>query len=549
MRVKISLCCVLAPFLLAPWSAAQQACSAGKALIIGNSAYRNTAPNPSSTADAHAVAAALRALHMEVSEEADAAIEQMTAALQAFRGRLHPGDLALVYYSGYVVQSQETNYLLPVDFHPNDEDLDSQAPTISRVQAVLASSGAGLKLIVIDAWRNPQLAARYPATELAALAPSPQTVVAYPVPSNPLPGILAHVRDVRHRSLFSRHLIQALGTPGLSPMQVLNRVVAGVTRDTNSKQVPILNSMIGTECYLTGPPPESEEAKLREKLAAAERQKAEDRKKIEESNLALEEQRRKASQLQPGTIRANPKDKQEYVWIPPGSFEMGCVPQDTQCDEDEKPRHAVTIGKGFWLGKTEVEVAAYQAYTRLDKEKPKAVMPKDPQSNRHWANTNLPIVNVSADDAVKFCRFAGGRLPTEAEWEYAARAGADGLIYTWGNALTAKSASYAGAKGGAWDPDSPAPVKQFDANKWGLYDMAGNVWEWCSDWYDPGYYGQSGKSDPSGPQSGDKHVKRGGSFHSEEKELRTSARHPHHTYKWPSRDNQTGFRCVVEQLP
>jgi formylglycine-generating enzyme required for sulfatase activity len=174
-------------------------------------------------------------------------------------------------------------------------------------------------------------------------------------------------------------------------------------------------------------------------------------------------------------------------------------------------------------------------------------MPNAPQENPHWNKTDLPIVKVTPEEAGQFCHWGGGRLPTEAEWEYAARAGLDALIYPWGNSLTTKNANYAGAKGSAWD--RMAPVKQFDPNTWGLYDMAGNVWEWCADWYDREYYGHSPKEDPPGPASGQEHVKRGGSFDSAEKELRTSIRHRWHTYKWPASDNNTGFRCVVDQLP
>jgi formylglycine-generating enzyme required for sulfatase activity len=144
--------------------------------------------------------------------------------------------------------------------------------------------------------------------------------------------------------------------------------------------------------------------------------------------------------------QADPKDA--YIPIPPGEFWMGATPGDTKAGADEKPRHLVRISKGFWLGETPVTVASYQRFVT---EKGLA-MPSAPGFNPAWRQQDHPVVRVTWDQAQAYCEWAGGRLPTEAEWEYAARGGQDGLTYPWGNDVTPANANYGGANGTAPRP-------------------------------------------------------------------------------------------------
>jgi sulfatase modifying factor 1 len=193
----------------------------------------------------------------------------------------------------------------------------------------------------------------------------------------------------------------------------------------------------------------------------------------------------------------------------------------------------VTIKQGFWLGRTEVEVGAYQRFVGRK-------MPGTPEYNRGWKITNLPMVLVSWEDAQRYCRWAGGRLPTEAEWEYAARGGADEEVYPMNSENSREKANFSGVKGNDRF-DAAAPVHSFDANPFNLFDMAGNVWEWVQDFYSATYYAESPLEDPQGPATGKQHLVRGGSFESKwEDHLRLSVRR-----RQDGPERNVGFRCLL----
>lgn len=292
----------------------------------------------------------------------------------------------------------------------------------------------------------------------------------------------------------------------------------------------------------------------------------------------------------------------EMVWIPGGSFWMG----SRDGHPDEQPVHKVTLD-GFWMDKTEVTNAEFERFVRATgyvtvaerKPDPRA-FPGVPEENlvagsvvfmpppgqvsleNHYAwwqyvpganwrhpegpgssivgRENYPVVHVCWDDAVAYAKWAGKRLPTEAEWEYAARGGLDRQPYIWGSELVPDGEWQANIWQGRFPNQNTledrfretAPAGTFSPNGFGLHDMAGNVWEWCADWYRPDYYAQSPEKNPTGPSDSfdpnepglPKRIMRGGSFLCSD--LYCTGYRPSARMK-SSPDtglSHTGFRCV-----
>ncbi len=179
-------------------------------------------------------------------------------------------------------------------------------------------------------------------------------------------------------------------------------------------------------------------------------------------------------------------------------------------------------------------------------------MPPAPSFNPDWTEPDHPIVNVTWEDAKTYCEWAGGRLPTEAEWEYAARGGQQGLKYPWGNEVSHEQANYgadkccSGLAAGRDQWEYTSPVGSFPESEFGLYDMAGNVSEWLADWYDEDYYKNAPIVDPQGPASGELRVLRGGSWVNNPEVLRTSNRFRDQP---DLRVSNVGFRCAREVSP
>ncbi len=222
-------------------------------------------------------------------------------------------------------------------------------------------------------------------------------------------------------------------------------------------------------------------------------------------------------------VWSNPADELNYVWIPAGTFTMGCSEQDSECKDDEKPTHQVSIEKDFWLGQTEVTVAAYRRFAAQSARRAPA------------GDGALPVSGVSWADAKEYCAAMGGRLPTEAEWEYAARGGSPQPYY----GVISEIAWYAGNSG-----DAPHAVGKKQPNAYGLYDMLGNVSEWVLDRYFDKYSPDSVATGPGVEQPLPPNalaVARGGFWQSDASGLRVSHRL---AQEKDGSDIPIGFRCA-----
>ena len=259
---------------------------------------------------------------------------------------------------------------------------------------------------------------------------------------------------------------------------------------------------------------------------------------------------RKAAQAkahQSGERRVHPQDGLDYVWVAPGDFMMGRVPGDDVPQERytvEKPRHPVRLTRGFWLSRGPVTVRAYGYFA----DKRKIAMPRPTINNPNWVNQDHPVVNVNWMQAREYCAWIGGRLPTEAQWEYAGRGGLE-TIYSWGNECRLEMANY--NDNPKWGGRGTSPVGSFPENGFGLVDMCGNVWEWVSDWYDPEAYARRPAAQPTvDPEvfvnKMDRRVVRGGSWQSIPEEIRLSLR----GFQTPAAAIEDfGFRCLLDEMP
>jgi formylglycine-generating enzyme required for sulfatase activity len=272
-----------------------------------------------------------------------------------------------------------------------------------------------------------------------------------------------------------------------------------------------------------------------------------------------------------GSTMISEIDGMEYVYVPAGEFLMGSTDDDELAKSDEKPQHTVYLD-GYWIARTEVTNAMFARFVaetgyRTEAEKADSGRvfkfvtaefeetpganwrhPRGPLSNLVGLNYH-PVVQVSWNDAVAYCQWAGCRLPTEAEWEKAAR-GVDGRLYPWGNGTVRAKLNFADVNLEVpWADKNvndgytfTAPVGSYPAgaSPFGALDMAGNVWEWVADWYEIDTYTQSLRENPQGPDNGSMRILRGGAWSYTAQAARTSDRSSMHPPDF--RSGPIGFR-------
>ncbi len=234
---------------------------------------------------------------------------------------------------------------------------------------------------------------------------------------------------------------------------------------------------------------------------------------------------------------------------------MGCSPGDSECADNEKPAHEVTLRKGFWEGQSEVTVGAYKRFARETGRS----MPPEPYLlgkplNNGWSNESMPIVTVSWYDSQAYCTWAGGRLPTEAEWEYAARGGGtesrygplDEIAWYAANSGAKRLDRVQSARQLAENGNTFHEVGQKRPNGFGLFDVLGNVQEWVNDRYGEHYYSAEAVTDPTGPATGRLRVTRGADWRSP---VALAVRVSRRGGEPPdNRQFVSGFRCELEGL-
>ena len=238
------------------------------------------------------------------------------------------------------------------------------------------------------------------------------------------------------------------------------------------------------------------------------------------------------------TTRISDIDGMVMVYVPEGDFEMG----SNDGDGTEQPIHTVYLD-AFWIDRTEVTNAMYADCVATGS----CTEPYSRESytyNSYYGNSQFddyPVINVDWNQAQAYCEWAGKRLPSEAEWEKAAR-GTDGRTYPWGDAIDCSMANYSGKDGRCVGDTTTAGSYPQGASSYGALDMAGNVWEWVADWYSNEYYGNSPSKNPNGPSSGGNRILRGGSWHIGDNSARSANRDAESP---DSVGNSIGFRCAA----
>lgn len=478
------------------------------ALLVGNARYQHASPLLNPENDVEVMEQTLVQAHFEVIKVINADLRQLRSTLDSFALRLHQGqyDVGLYYYSGHGMEVGGVNYLLPVDANPKSPaDVAYDCFEAQRILAKMEEAGVRTKILILDACRDNPLARSWSKTAgrkgLVQMDAPEGTFIGYSTE----PGS-ASLDGSGVNSPYTTALATHLIEPGVSIADAFTKV-AKTTQMLSAKegrrQVPFNNFSL-TDLFFFIPTGESNS----ERSAAA----------------SLEEPVIGSGRFTAGRM----------VLVEGGSFWMGCDSSIQACQGDELPLHRVILSD-FYLGETEVTVAQFSEFIKETNYQTDAERSGggyiwngnsrerrlgvdwrcDVAGNKRpaWEEYH-PVIHVSWNDAMAYVSWLSWktklpyRLPTEAEWEYAARggkSGGDSPKYAGSTELGEVAWFHLNANG------RTHPVKEKKPNALGLYDMNGNVWEWCSDWYHPNYSSVD-QHGPNGPPNGTDKVNRGGSW-------------------------------------
>lgn len=539
MKRRLFLFILLAVIFI---SSAQSENTKRYALVIGNGSYSSGALANAKN-DATDTAAALREIGFDVILLTNGTLRQMRTAIENFGAKLTDADIGVFYYSGHGMQSEGMNFLIPVNaVLENETDLIYEAINTNHILTKMEGARCATNIVILDACRNNpfKVASRSGARGLGVMNfnKNIESLIVY----STSPGDTASDGTGRN-SPFTASLVKRIKNTETDIESVFRDVTADVKKATNGKQIPWRNSSLTRECMLN---------------SSGKTQKIEQPKQIAKDIISNDKP-------------TSSKISDDFVFVQGGTFNMG-----SNDGYDKKPVHQVTVSS-FYMSKYEVTQNKYEKIMGTNpsyfSENPAngEVQAKRPVEQVSWYDalvycnklsiaegltpcysingSTYPSVwgtvpttdNATWDKSVCNWNANGYRLPTEAEWEYAARGGnkSKGFIYS-GTSTIGSVAWY------LYNSDSQThEVGKKAANELGLYDMSGNLWEWCWDWYDYYRYAKDdGVIDPTGSSSGSSRVLRGGSWDDSDS-CTVSYRGINLPY---SRVNYRGFRVVRSKM-
>jgi formylglycine-generating enzyme required for sulfatase activity len=544
------------------------------ALVIGNTAYGpDIGPLRNPANDATDIAATLQQLGFEVTLLLDATRPQMEDAIAAFRRQLRREGIGLFYFAGHGAQVEGTNYLIPIGANVESaKTAKADAVSAEEVLDSMVEAGTALNFIILDACRDNPFTHRWPVGRpgLAPMQAARGSLIGYAT----APGDVTADGTGRN-SPYTKHLVHYMMIPDLLVEGMFKQVRAAVEEETLGVQTPWeASSLQGDFTFHPSAGVHSSTTNGAESMPQEQPGRP---------GAALRTPAASAQHPQEFAQTILGKDGAEMGLVPAGTFIMGSTPDEIASLlrrnpkangallKDETPRHEVFLD-AFYIDQYEVTNAQFQQFIeatgyRTQAERQgggkirtgKKTWAQVPDANWHSPTGQgssiagleaHPVVQVSWHDAKAYCTWAGKRLPTEAEWEKAAR-GTDGRVYPWGNQLDGTRVNFCDRNCPfEWRNDSmddrsgsTAPVGSYESGKspYGAYDMAGNVWEWVSDRYQAGYYQHSPSRNPQGPTSGTQVSLRGGSWLYGTAAFHTTVRAG---VSADRRNNNIGLRCV-----
>ncbi|MFN8348801.1 MAG: SUMF1/EgtB/PvdO family nonheme iron enzyme [Spirosomataceae bacterium] len=504
------------------------------ALVIGNKDYQNVSRLNNPLNDADDMATALRTLGFEVILRKNLTQSEFLRSIDEFGDRLRQYDVGLFYYSGHGVQHNGDNYLVPIDANAKTApEIEYACVKLGRTLAKMEGANLKVSLALLDACRDSPFPAGTKSTTAKGLnIPNnpPGSFVAFSTRA----GSTADGNQQGRNGLFTAELLRHLTTPNLGIRTILDRTTQGVSSRSNKSQIPgRYDELTGDFVFVETTPPIAKT----EPYTPSKREEPVCTEPVKPNTTPSE----RPNVLGKGTKSFLDLPFADMAYVEGGTFQMGDTRNEGETDE--KPVHSVTVSS-FYMSKYEITQRQWES-----------VMGSNPSYFKDCAD--CPVERVSWEDVQVFLgklnvRTGGNyRLPTEAEWEYAAGGGSNNRT-RFGNGKDVLDATEANFNAEVEHKKSysitgeyrvkTVKVGSFRSNGLGLYDMTGNVLEWCSDWY--GAYSSGSQSNPTGSATGSNRVFRGGSWRNYPAFSRLSYRYGTAPLY---RDNDLGFRVVSFQ--